>query len=100
MTKFRYGPWDDQYYPVIGALVGRGLIRYAPGKRGSVALALTKQGAELVKRLKSDSLWSPVAGRYEAIAGRFGLLTGNRLKDAIYAALPEKMNVGLRTEIK
>jgi len=35
MIRYRYGPWDDRYYPVLGALVGRGLVRYAKGKRRS-----------------------------------------------------------------
>ena len=38
MTRYKYGPWDDRYYPVVGALVSRGLLRYARGRRGSVAL--------------------------------------------------------------
>jgi len=44
MTRYKYGPWDDRYYPVIGALVARGLLRYTRGRRGSVALAPTALG--------------------------------------------------------
>ena len=28
MIRYKYGPWDDRYYAVIGALVSRGLLRY------------------------------------------------------------------------
>lgn len=99
MTKFRYGPWDDQYYPAIGALVGRGLVRYTPGRHGSVGLSLTPQGVKLIGRLQTDTLWQPVLDRYNAIADRFGTFTGNKLKDAIYSALPDQMNVRLGTEL-
>jgi hypothetical protein len=53
MTRYKYGPWDDRYYPVIGALVSRGLLRYAQGRRGSVALAPTPAGRALARDLAS-----------------------------------------------
>ena len=51
MTRYKYGPWDDKYYPVIGALICRGLLRYSPGRRGSVALAPTREGRALAEDL-------------------------------------------------
>ena len=44
MTRYKYGPWDDRYYAVLGALVGRGLLRYSPGRKGSVAVSPTPAG--------------------------------------------------------
>lgn len=41
MTRYKYGPRDDRYYPVIGALVARGLLKSGTGQRGSVSLLPT-----------------------------------------------------------
>jgi hypothetical protein len=63
MTRYKYGPWDDRYYPVIGALVGRGLLGYARSHRGSVALTTTSQERH------SPPRWQPPAtGRTSPIA--------------------------------
>jgi hypothetical protein len=32
MVRYKYGPWDDRYYPVLGTLVGLGLA--AVNKKG------------------------------------------------------------------
>ena len=100
MVRYRYGPWDDQYYPVIGALVGRGLSRYAAGRKGSVGLAPTASGRELEARLRSDPEWAEIASHYDEIARTFGTLSGNKLKQAIYAALPELLDMPYRTELR
>lgn len=100
MIRHKFGPWDDRYYPVIGALVGRGLANYAKGRRGSVAISLTADGKKVIRSLREDSRWSPVFDSYSRVASGFGLETGNRLKDAIYAALPTALNVPHRTVLK
>lgn len=100
MIRYRYGPWDDRYYPVLGALVGRGLVRFVKGKRGAVGMALTPLGKRLVKLLDSDITWSPVMARYREVAGRFGTQNGSSLKDAIYRALPYLASTPLGTELK
>ena len=99
MIRYRYGPWDDRYYPVIGALVGRGLVCYTRGKRGSVAMSVTALGRKIIQQLEKDDLWAPVAARYMSVADRFGARSGNSLKEAVYAALPELMDVPLGTEL-
>src|SRR5258708_27163958 len=84
MTRYKYGPWDDRYYPVIGALVGRGLLRYTRGRRGSVALAPTPAGRALAGQLAVAPDWSDLKDRSVAIAEAAAGLTGNTLKDLIY----------------
>lgn len=100
MIRYRYGPWDDRYYPVIGALVGRGLVRFSKGKRGAVGMSLTPLGKKLAKLLESDMAWSPVLARYREVADRFGGQNGTSLKEAIYKALPNLMNTPFGTELK
>jgi len=92
MIRYKYGPWDDRYYPVIGALVSRGLLRYARGRRGSVALAPTLAGRALARQLGAASEWNEIADRSRAIADASSGLTGNALKDLIYDRLAALMD--------
>ena len=92
MTRYKYGPWDDRYYPVIGALVSRGLLRYAKGRRGSVALAATPDGRRVAGALVEDPSWAVVADRCTAVADASSGLTGNALKELIYRRLADLMD--------
>ena len=60
MTRYKYGPWDDKYYPIIGALISRGLLRYTRGRQGSVALAPTAAGRGLADDLAEEPSWSGI----------------------------------------
>ncbi len=92
MTRYKYGPWDDRYYPVIGALVARGLVRYARGRRGSVALAPTAAGRRLARDLAEDPLWRDVWDRCAVVAEASGGMTGNALKTQVYDCLADLMD--------
>ncbi|MGL5827878.1 MAG: hypothetical protein ACRCYU_24190 [Nocardioides sp.] len=93
MTRYKYGPWDDRYYPVIGALVSRGLLRYLKGRRGSVALTPTREGKRFADDLVAqEPLWSDVADRCEAVAEASAGLTGTALKERIYERLADLMD--------
>ncbi|MFH8293648.1 hypothetical protein [Streptomyces sp. NPDC018059] len=92
MTRYKYGPWDDRYYAVIGALVGRGLLRYAKGRRGSVALVPTPHGKRLVSDLAATEAWAVIKERCDAVAEASADMTGNTLKDLIYERLADLMN--------
>ncbi|GAA4126896.1 hypothetical protein [Actinomadura keratinilytica] len=92
MTRYKYGPWDDRYYPVIGALVGRGLLRYATGRRGSIALAPTPTGKRLATAMASSPQWEHLSERCTAIAEASSGLSGNALKELIYRRLATLMD--------
>lgn len=92
MTRYKYGPWDDKYYPIIGALVGRGLLKYSAGRRGSVALVPTKAGRALAADLLADPAWTDVGDQCAAVAHASAGLTGNALKDRIYDRLADLMD--------
>lgn len=92
MIRYKYGPWDDRYYAVIGALVSRDLLRYLPGRRGSVALAPTGTGRPLATQLAAADEWSEIAERSKAIAESSAGLTGNGLKNLIYQRLGSLMD--------
>ena len=92
MTRYKYGPWDDRYYPVIGALVSRGLLRYGTGQRGSVSLLPTDAGKKLATDIAGEDLWREVADRCAAVAEASAGMTGNALKELIYERLAELMD--------
>lgn len=92
MIRYKFGPWDDRYYPVIGALVGRGLVRYATGRQGSVALVATPAGKRLAAQMSTSSEWRAIGTRSEAIADASSGMTGSALKDLIYQRLADLMD--------
>jgi len=100
MIRYKYGPWDDRYYPVIGALVGRGLLAYTRGRRSSVALRLTPEGRKLTRTLSTSAAWVDIAARCEAVAEHVGTRTGSQLKELIYKKLPEIVDRSQREVIR
>lgn len=100
MTRYKYGPWDDKYYPVVGALVSRGLLKYARGRQGSVALAPTAAGRALADDLSTDASWQTVNDQCRAVARAAAGLTGNALKVRIYERLADLMDRPHREVIK
>lgn len=100
MTRYKYGPWDDRYYPVIGALVGRRLLKYVRGRNGSVALSPTRLGKEISEQLKASAAWSDIGDRCVAIAEASTGMTGNMLKRLIYERLSDLMDRPHREVIK
>ncbi|MCC3279486.1 hypothetical protein LJ754_10000 [Arthrobacter sp. zg-Y40] len=100
MVRYKYGPWDDRYYPIIGALVGRGLLRYAKGRRGSLALIPTSFGRKVAVGIGDTNEWADVNDRCHAIAQTSVGLSGTKLKDLIYANLASLMDRPYRELIK
>ena len=92
MIRYKYGPWDDRYYPVIGALISRGLLRYGAGRRGSVALVATNIGKRVAEDMARSEEWFEVSDRCYAIAAASSGLSDSALKDLIYERLAELMD--------
>ncbi|MGW4339036.1 hypothetical protein ACWEK5_40490 [Rhodococcus koreensis] len=92
MIRYKFGPWDDRYYAVVGALIGRGLIRYAKPRKGSIAVAPTSAGRRLVADMTTTTQWTAINDRSYAIAEAAAHMTGNALKDRIYERLAALMD--------
>lgn len=97
MVRYKYGPWDNRYYPVIGALVGRGLARTSL-VGSAIEINLTERGRELAAMLAEAPEWSVVAGRALFLRRHFDS-TGARLRSMIYEELPEVVDRPHRSEI-
>lgn len=87
MIRYKYGPWDDRYYPLVGRLVGCGLAETLR-TRGQVAIRLTEHGTLMADGLARSEDWHVLAGRCEMLSKRFNL-SGNRLKSLINESLPK-----------
>lgn len=87
MMRYKYGPWDNLYYPLVASLVSKGLLESTEG-RGIITLAPTGMGLEVAAALRVSGPWESIASRCELVVDRYNL-TGNALKERIYADLPD-----------
>ena len=53
MIRYKYGPWDNLYYPLLGALLAKGLIESTDG-HGRLSLRPTPLGSEVAAALRAD----------------------------------------------
>jgi len=88
LFPYHYGPWDERYHTVVGALVGRDLLsaRTAAGSR-ELALTPTASGTALAEESARSAVWRTVADRCEAVADATGTLDADRLAGLIAAHL-------------
>lgn len=86
MVRYKYGPWDDRYYPILGTLIGLGLTTSTAGK-GRIALTVTDEGATIASDLSGEPSWELMSLRSKFVVEAFNL-TGNQLKELIYKELP------------
>jgi hypothetical protein len=91
MVRYKYGPWDDRYYPILGTLLGTGLVETRPG-RGRIAVTVTSAGRALADALARTPEWATVSARCELIADVLGDENGTFLKDLIYRVLPDAVD--------
>lgn len=87
MMRYKYGPWDNLYYPLVASLISKGLVEPTDG-RGIIALAPTATGLEAATALRTSASWQSIAVRCDLVVDHYNL-TGNALKERIYADLPD-----------
>jgi hypothetical protein len=97
MVRYKYGPWDDRYYPVLGTLVGLGLVSVTKKGR-TLVIGLTESGTEVAAGLAAQDDWEKVDRRASFLSRHFDL-TGSRLKKLIYTRLPDVIDRPIRTVI-
>ena len=96
MTRYKYGPWDQRYYSILGSLAARGLIAYGGGARAE--FRVTPQGAAAATALAATPEWSVVGDRIKLLKKHFNK-SGSALKSLIYDGLPDAVDRPWRTEI-
>ncbi|MET8539479.1 hypothetical protein ABZW03_02310 [Kitasatospora sp. NPDC004799] len=96
MTRYKYGPWDQRYYSVLGSLAARGLITYSGANRAE--FRITANGAIAATALTATDEWAVVAQRIALLKRHFNK-SGTALKTLIYDRLPDAVDRPWRTEI-
>jgi hypothetical protein len=97
MIRYKYGPWDDRYYVLLGSLVGMGLARVST-KGKTLTISLTEEGANHALRLAETEEWNIIDSR-AAVLKRVFDTTGTKLRNMIYEELPEVVDRPHRVEI-
>jgi len=97
MIRYKYGPWDDRYYPVVGRLIAQELAEPVAG-RGAIALRATDVGKRVAAALAASD-WATVDGRARAL--KQGLdVSGATLQRLIYDSFPQAVDRPWRTAIE
>jgi hypothetical protein len=97
MVRYKYGPWDDSYYPVLGRLIGVGLIDALPGE-GRLAVRVTDAGRAAADELRTLG-WEQTWQRARFLKRHFNR-SGSALKAMIYDELPEVVDRPVRSVIR
>lgn len=99
MVRFRYGPWDARYRRWLGLLTARGLVTL--GLQGNtVQIGLTDEGRTLAEKFRSDPAFAELARRADLVLRAVGSMSATALKDFVYDAVPEILNMKWGAEIE
>jgi hypothetical protein len=97
MIRYKYGPWDDRYYLLLGALVGMRLAQVST-KGKTAIIQLTEEGTSRAIEIAQSEEWSVLDSRAAVLRKEFDI-TGNKLRNIIYSELPEAVDRPYRVEI-
>lgn len=92
MIRYKFGPWDQQYYALIGRLVGLGLAEQNRGPRREIRIRLTKEGRVRAAALAESPQWAQIAGRAAILAEHFSEISGASLTAEIYAQFGDMLD--------
>lgn len=98
MIRYKYGPWDNRYYAILGALVSKGLLQTS-SSASSMRFELTDRGRDLATEIGGFDEWARTAGRAAYLRAHFNR-SGNALKTQIYKQLPDVVARPHRQEIR
>lgn len=99
MVRFRYGPWDARYRRWLGLLAARGLVTLGIEGR-TVQIGLTDIGRVLAAQFREDPAFHELAHRADVVVKAVGPMSATRLKDFVYEAVPEIVDMKWGEEIE
>lgn len=88
MIRFRYGPWDGRYRRWLSLLSSRGLITLSLSGR-KIEIGLTDRGRTLADELATRPTFEDFATRGAVMMKAVGSMSATKLKDFVYAIVPE-----------
>lgn len=98
MIRYKYGPWDNVYYPVLVYLIAKDLINIET-KKHVEHFSLTETGQEAVQKLSKTEVFEILVLRAKALKHLFPRWSGTSVKDFIYTKFPEVVSLPLGEEI-
>ncbi|MFY7068457.1 hypothetical protein ACOQFV_21565 [Nocardiopsis changdeensis] len=87
MHRHRYGPWDERYYTVVGALLGRTLLLRGSEGRARMTLRPSAHGIEVARAAAVTPAWAAISDRCRAVAEAARGMNGNRIAGLIQGRL-------------
>jgi len=95
-TPYKFGPYSDEFFDVLGALNQKGLIMLEQDSFGNVLSgALTKEGKEKLNSIRS--IYSELDTSISKIISEYGKLTCDLLLLYVYTRYPD---FTIKSEIK
>lgn len=88
MIRYRFGPWDEVYFPTLAYLIGKRLVRVDASNR-TERFELTPSGLDLAKKLGSSDEFADLTTRAKTVYALFSRMNGSAIKDFIYRHFPE-----------
>jgi hypothetical protein len=89
MVRYRYGPWDPQYFNLIAFLLSRGLINVGQGTVETYSL--TDAGRNVATAIAARPEFEPLIRRAELVSRTLGPLNGMTLKNFIYESFEDEV---------
>lgn len=100
MIRYRFGPWDNQYYAMVGRMVGTKLAEQARGDRNEVLIRLTQLGRERAADIGRSAEWRVTAGRARLLAEVVADQSGSALATELYTLFGDMFDRPHRTVIR
>jgi hypothetical protein len=99
MIRFKYGPWDANYYNIFAYLIAKDFIDIHPNKRKGDVFQLTDKGIAAALELEGLE-FGDLIERCKLVYELFGSVSGTAIKDFIYLHFPEIVGRPLGAEIE
>lgn len=98
MIRFRYGPWDGRYRRWLGLLSAKGLVSLNLDGN-TVQIGLTDDGRAIADTFRDNPQFGKLSHRSDVVAKAVGPMSATRLKDFVYQAIPEIVDMRWGQEI-
>lgn len=99
MIRYKYGPWDNNYYNIFAYIVAKGFVEIEPTKSKGDVFLLTKKGEFAAKELQGPE-FEELQERCFLVHKLFGDVSGSTIKTFIYEYFTEIIDKPLGAEIE
>lgn len=98
MIRYKYGPWDSIYYPVLAYLLAKGMLKVTIRKDVEY-FGLTDEGLAVSCTISGSPAFKTLVSRAKVLKRLFPRWNGTTVKDFIYEHFPEIVSLPLGREI-